>query len=122
MTPRRLAVCIVVALMLLSDNVLADAPLPNGHVTLKTGEGQLVAPNGTTYTLPVGSHILDGTTWEKLDVEVRRLQDKETRLDAENKSLKDSLQATPKMGWTAAFLLVGFMTVTGGVAYMISTH
>lgn len=122
MTPRRLAVCVVIVLTLLSDKVFAEAPLPSGHVTLKTGEGLLVAPNGTKYTLPVGSHILDGTSWEKLDSEVKRLQDMETRTQAENKSLRESLHASPQMGWGAAFLLVAFMTVTGGVAYMISTN
>lgn len=119
MTPRRLAVCIIIALTLWSEQVFADVPLPNGHVTLTTGEGLLVAPNGTRYTLPVGTHILDGTSWQNLDLEVKRLQDVETRLTAENKSLKGSAQRDAP-GWGTAAVLLTLAIIAGGTFHALN--
>lgn len=117
MSPRRLAVCIVIAMTLWSEQVFADVPLPSGHITLISGEGVLVTQYGTRYTLPVGTHILDGTSWGNLDLEVKRLQDQETRLKAENNSLKGSAQRDAP-GWgTAAVLLTVVAAISGGVYY-----
>lgn len=115
MSPRKLCITLIVLFTLVSTRVLAD-PLPS-HTRITTDGVEVVTPNGKRYPLPVGSHILDGTSFEKLDLEMKRLQDAETRYTAENKSLKDSLQASPQIGWGAAGLLVAFMAVCGGVVY-----
>jgi hypothetical protein len=39
----------------------------------------------------MGTHILDGTTFENIDKEMRRLQEQETRLTAEKRSLESGV-------------------------------
>lgn len=115
MTPRRLAILCALALMFSSEWAFADLPLPDGHVKLTTGDGELIAPNGKQYFLPVGSHILDSITWGKVDVELKRLEDLSTRLTAENKSLKES--AGSGAGWRSMMLVAGLAFLAGGVTY-----
>ena len=67
--------------------------------------------DGTSYQLPPG-HYLDMFTWEMLDNEVRRLQDQETRLVAENKSLRTSLK-NAEPGWLTLVLMVAGTVATG---------
>jgi len=52
---------------------------------------------------------MDESTWSRLDTEMRRLQDAETRLTAENESLRESANEIG-FGWYAlgAALVVGF--------------
>jgi hypothetical protein len=89
------------------------------HVVLDSGPGTLNAPDGSQYYVPMGSHILDGTSWKRVDDEVRRLQDLETRLSAENRALRED--STWSLGWRSVALatVVGFL---GGVyvTYRIS--
>lgn len=54
----------------------------------------LVTTGGSSLDLPVG-YFLDESTHDKLDVELRRLQTAETRLTAENKSLRSSADHAP---------------------------
>lgn len=61
---------------------------------------------GTNLRLPPG-YFLDETSWAKLDAETRRLQERETRLKAENESLRKSARSI-SFGWYAlagAFVL-----------------
>jgi len=117
MNPRRIFVLVFMLLCLMGNDAAADEvkPLPDGHVHLESGSGQLIGPDGQRYFLPVGSHILDGTSWENIDGEYRRLQDQETRLRAENRSLKDSLKGW-RPGWITitSVLLVGVAAGVGG--------
>lgn len=74
----------------------------------------LTKPDGVQYLLPPG-HFYDEPTWQGLDSEVRRLQDSDTRLKAENQSLRGSL-ASWQPGWltiTTAFL-AGAVAVGSG--------
>lgn len=50
---------------------------------------RVISQGGTDLQLPPG-YILNEPQWDKLDAEIHRLQTSETRLEAENKSLKDS--------------------------------
>lgn len=69
----------------------APLPMPTLHMRLGTGSGELLGPNGKTYLIPEGSHILAPEYWAKeFDGEFLRLQEAETRLTAENKSLRAS--------------------------------
>lgn len=114
-----LALIFGMSVLLASQNVFADVPLPTGHVTLSSGDGELIAPNGQRYYLPMGTHILDGTSWQKLDTEVKRLQDEVTRKDAENKSLRNALSSwTP--GWGTLVVLTGLALAVGGTAYYLN--
>jgi hypothetical protein len=123
MKPRRLAIIAALLVMFGTDRALADdaqppsvtQPLPNPHVRLSEG-GELTTPDGQRYYLPLGTHILDGTSWQKLDDEVKRLQEQETRLKAENKSLKGALSSwTP--GWGTLIVFTGLALATGTVVY-----
>ena len=83
--------------VLLASRVAAD-PLPSPHVRITNGEGELITYEGKHYVLPLGTHIFTYEMWEELDTEFRRLQDQETRLTAENKSLKKSADEW-RPGW-----------------------
>lgn len=93
------------------------APLPGDHVRIGTAGVYLVVPRGAlepdAYSVPEGSHILTPPSWKSLDDEFRRLQEIETRLTAENQSLRASAAAwTPGWKTIVASLVVGF---AGGV-------
>lgn len=113
MKPKRLALVVALFVFLVGGRAFADEvkPLPEGHVRLTTGNGELIAPNGDRYFLPVGTHILDGTSWENLDGEHRRLQEQETRLKAENRSLRNSANEWSP-GWrTVVFITAGALAI-----------
>lgn len=114
MKPKLIALLFGLGIVLFSSEAFANDPLPTGHVELKTGPGQLVAPGGKTYYLPVGTHILDGTAWQKLDDDTKTTHDQVTRLNAENQSLKKSLE-TP--GWGTLVLGIIGIAVSGVVFY-----
>lgn len=57
----------------------------------------VVTDGGSDLRLPPG-YFLDEPTHDKVDAEVRRLQDAETRLTAENQSMRKSLD-----GWQPGF-------------------
>lgn len=83
----------------------------SGDVNLRMRTpSHLVTTGGTQLDLPPG-YFEDEPTHDKLDTEVKRLQTAETRLTAENKSMKQSL-ATWQPGWItlAGTLLVGLAT------------
>lgn len=120
MNPSRLFKLLIVVITLAGGRAVAD-PLPQGHVRLSTGEGELIAPNGKHYTLPLGTHVLDDATWEKLDVEIRLLQDSKTRLEAENKSLKSSAHPDGP-GWGTALVVLGSVVAISAGTYYFKTH
>jgi hypothetical protein len=81
-------------------------PMPTPHLRLSTGEGTLIGPNGKLFTLPQGSHIITGDVWHDLDSEMLRLQESETRLSAENKRLRQSVESWSP-GWKSLAVAVG---------------
>lgn len=121
--PRRITLAAVVAAVVVSAPSVAhgdDAPanveqLPSPHVVLDSGTGVLEAPNGRSYFLPVGTHILDGLKWQSVDDELRRLQEAEVRLRAENESLRETASSW-QPGWK---VLLGTLVVgLAGGAYL----
>lgn len=74
--------------------------------TLKTEKGSEI-------TLPPG-YFLDEEAWQERDLEMRRLQEIETRLKAENKSLRESADFPP---W--GYVLVGVVGVALGATAAI---
>jgi hypothetical protein len=83
-------------------------------VVLKTGPGQLLVPSiSRLFDLPVGTHVLEPPAWDKLDAETRRLQDAETRLTAENKSLRSQAGNGWRPGWKTLTTVFVVGTVLG---------
>jgi hypothetical protein len=70
----------------------------------------LTTDGGTTLHLPPG-YFQDEPTHDKLDAEIRRLQDQEVRLTAEGKSLRASLGT-----WQPGWLTLAATIVVGGAA------
>ena len=112
MTSRRRTVIVVAVLVALSRSAAADptppatAPVPAPtnflHVSVPW---HLSTDSGTKLDLPP-SYVLDEPSFSKLDVEMKRLQDAETRLTAENKSLKTAVSGWQPGWWTLATTVV----------------
>ncbi len=120
MSPRRLALLSVATLVLVSpiraagDPVDARLPLltlPGPRTLCKPAE--LATDPPVCRELPPGRFV-DEPAWTALDLELRRLQTKEIRIDAENASLRASADGW-QPGWRT--LAVAFVTgVAGGFA------
>lgn len=65
----------------------------------------ITTPRGTVLELPPGYYLAE-PTWSALDAELRRLQERETRLEAENTSLRKSTTERPP-GWGTLALVTG---------------
>jgi hypothetical protein len=110
---RRLFAAVVAAAALqMSPPLLSAAaadPVP--RVTIPT---ELLSPatvttdGGSVARLDAGDWLVPKTYRDDWDAEMRRLQDQETRLEAENESLKKSLRATdPKWYWLVGAFVSG---------------
>lgn len=104
---RRLAAALALVLLLASSGAAAD-PAPT-HVV--TEEPRLLCVPLVTPArcrdLPPG-HFVDEETWNKIDAELRRAQDSETRMRAENTQLRKSVSGwSPGWKTLATALLVG---------------
>jgi hypothetical protein len=62
----------------------------------------VVTEGGSRLELPPGV-FLSEPEWKRLDEEVRRLQDSETRLQAERDSYRESASGHGWVGWVSAF-------------------
>lgn len=94
MTRARLVAALVVAAALALPARAAAEPPPPVH--LKSGSS-VTTDRGSVLRLPPGYFVTEDG-WSKLDVEVRRLQESEVRLKAENESLRDSAESW-QPGW-----------------------
>lgn len=112
---------VVVAVLLLATRVASGDPTPTAvpdPIPAPTGvlsmrnPTVLEVPSGKRLTLPAGRFYPD-PDFAKLDTELRRLQDAETRLTAENVSLR-ATASTWQPGWKtiATVLVTGF---AGGI-------
>ncbi len=86
--------------------------MPTPHLRLSTGFGTLLGPDGKSYLIPQGSHILDPDAWGKIDAELIRLQDQETRLTAENQSFRNSADEW-RPGWVTIAAVLGGGLILG---------
>jgi hypothetical protein len=125
---RKLTALLTVAILLAPARALADEVpttppaetlpetpqiLPSTHIKLSTGDGILSTPDNKLYVVPKNSHILIGSKWDELDREMFRLQEAETRLIAENQSLRKS-QDGWKPGWVITTVVaLGTVIATG---------
>ncbi len=72
---------------------------------------------GSTGRLPPG-YFLDEQAWQERDLEMRRLQDQEKRLAAENRSLRESA-ATPSLTVAVIAATVGLLAGGAIVAWQL---
>lgn len=121
MSGRRVAVAVAVVAVLLAPKVAAEPPAePLMHIvtekprTLCVPWAEGSAPT-TCRTLPPG-HFVNERAWSVLDTELRRLQDRETRLDAENRSLRESAA-----GWQPGWRTLA-VTLATGVALGVAAY
>jgi len=102
---------ILAALIIVATSRAAADPV---HLHMRT-PSTVTTEGGTTRQLPPG-YFLDEESYSKLDTEVRRLQEQETRLGAENRSLRGTLSSW-QPGW---LVVVG--AVVGGAALGFYVH
>lgn len=112
-SPRLVAAAAFVVITLLTASAAADEPAPADPMPTATvlapwrilSASSLTTEAGSTLALPAGVVIVTADGWEALDVEVRRLQEAEVRLGAENHSLRASAKAAGP-GWGTLVLVV----------------
>lgn len=117
MTARRATAAVAALAVLLAARTASGGPLgdlpelpPSDHMRLTSGEG-LLKLGGREIVIPMGSHILTPPAWDKLDVEMRRLQELEVRLVAENDFMKHKVS-----GWQPGWRLLSVTLLVGVVA------
>jgi hypothetical protein len=110
------AVVLVLAPLLSAGTAAAEPPCTvrrcriESPSTLKTdGGSELRLPPGTFFPAPER---------DRFDVEMKRLQDRETKLAAENKSLRASAEELP-FGWPT-IIAVAAAAVAGGVGALVA--
>lgn len=94
----------------------SDAPC---HLRMRD-PSTLITYKGDTFTLPPG-RFLDENTYSALDTEWKRLQDQETRLTAENKSFRKTMD-TWQPGWITLTIATLSGIATGVTTYYLWTH
>lgn len=105
------------AVLLLASQAAAEPVLP-GEAPAQTyyrvrKPSTLHTLGGLVVPLPP-VYILGEPEWERLDAEVRRLQDAETRLEAENTSLRETARAL-SFPWRGA-VVGGLLGLVVGIA------
>lgn len=108
MLRRRLTLVVVLAAALASKEASGE---PIYHIK---SPSELKTEKGSELKLPPG-YFLDEQTWLERDAEMRRLQEQETRLKAENQSLRKS--AKDDYPWLATGV-VGAFGVAIGIFFM----
>jgi hypothetical protein len=107
---RKLGALITLAILCKPNTVSADdvvpEPLPGDSIRLTSGDGMLEIA-ARRFVLPQGTRILTPPAFERLDVEMRRLQDVETRLTAENLHMK-----TATRGWQPGWKVLAITAVS----------
>ncbi len=104
MSRRRIGIVLALATVLAAKDASGD-PIYRikSPSTLKTEKG-------SELKLPPG-YFLDETTWQERDAELKRLQEQETRLKAENGSLRKS--AKEDYPWLATGVVGAFGIAVG---------
>jgi hypothetical protein len=97
--------CVAVAAVLVSREAHGEIYHLKSPSTLETEKGSILQ-------LPPG-YFMDEPTWNERDREMRRLQDQETILSAQNKSLRESVDGFP---WLPVVVTAVVGLIGGGVA------
>ncbi len=102
------AVTVAFTIFLFSHAVRAD-PLPDKPSVFET-TATCTTAGGAALTLPPGWWLVPPSDWKDLDAELSRLQVVETRLTAENLSLKTSaLERRSRWWFVSAGLAAGWL-------------
>lgn len=88
--------CLVLCAARAAADPAPTVPIPE-NVTI-TSPGAILDVAMKRFDVPRGTHILSPRKWVKLDTEVRRLQDAETRLTAENTYMRKRVEGW-QPGW-----------------------
>lgn len=81
-------------------------PMPTPHLRLSTGSAILTGPDGHLYDIPQGSHVITPEIWKSLDDSLINAEDDRTRLQAENKSLRETASGW-QPGWRTLLVTLG---------------
>lgn len=110
MSHRKLSALIIATLVLRPVVAEADPqPMPTEQITLRSGEGELcLKVTGKCFTIPQMSRVLAPPAADRVDAELRRLQDAETRLAAENKHMRERVS-----GWSPGWKTLAVTMLTG---------
>lgn len=111
---KRAVVAAIVAAVFVLFGACADA-FGDPTVLRVKSPSTLTTEKGSVVTLPPGRFV-DEESWSLLEVEFSRLQAVETRLGAENKSLRASATRRGPWLYVIGALAVGFAS---GVAYHV---
>lgn len=110
-----MAIALAVPARVLAEPVVepppADVPVPRPW---RFGGSPTCTSSGVTLELPPG-YYLANSAWEKLDLELHRLQGTETRLAAENEVFRRHA-AAGNLGWRGAALIAGVAFTAGAAA------
>lgn len=112
---RTYVIGIVLSLAIGVGTVRAEPlPTPTTPTELAT-PSEVTTAGGSKLQLPAGFVIVPPDWWAETDREMRRLQEQETRLKAENDSMRKSLRETGlRWYWIGGALATGF---AAGLAY-----
>lgn len=105
----------IVLLILTIDHVTHADPVDTSNVHLKSTSTCTTA-KGSTVALPPG-YFLDEAKFAALDTEVRRAQDAETRLTAENGVLRTSVA-----GWQPGWKTLAISFAAGAALILSVEH
>ena len=105
MIPAARARVLIAAIVIVATSRAAAEPV---HLHMRT-PSTVTTEGGNTRQLPPG-YFLDEDSYTKLDAEMRRLQEQETRLGAENRSLRGTLSS-----WQPGWIVVT-VAIASGVA------
>lgn len=105
------ALAVAVAITLFAVRAAAEPPV---HLTVPT-----TVSDGEGHELHLApGYFLTEETWEALDLEVKRLQDQETRLTAENQVLMEADGGMPSWWWIVAGVVAGAGAGYAGAKYL----
>ncbi len=109
MPRKRLGTAVALVVYLLAARAAAD-PAPSDRLRMRDSSS-LTLKSGRVLELPPG-RFTEERTFEKDETELKRLQDQETKLGAENRSLRDSA-AGWQPGWRTLLLAVASGAMIG---------
>lgn len=118
----RVKYAVALAVLLASSEADADATAPPPVILRLPAPRTLCRPSDLEGTaaicreVPPGRYY-DEASWTKIDAELRRLQEVETRITAENASLRESAQ-----GWQPGWRVLGIALASGFVGGLAAYH